>query len=120
MNGRPNKARMGLENPTAQQALGMNDDRTISGVFWSEVEEDDSGFADWEVCSSDDCFWLKNNRYRSLSEWSKADRELLDTFRPAYENDRRGPCVVSRFGLINKPCVEVSSRNCKDGLDANY
>ena len=106
MSGRPNKARMGLENPTAQQALGMNDDKTISGAFWSEVREDDNGFDDDEVCSNE-CFWPKENRYRSLPEWSKVDQELLETLRPAYENDRRGSCLISQFGLIDKPCVEV-------------
>ena len=101
---------MGLEDPTAQQALGMNDDKTISGAFWSEVGEEGAGLKDDEVCS-DECFWPKENRYRSLSEWSKADREVLETLRPAYENDRRGSCMMSQSGLIGKPCVEVCSNN---------
>lgn len=105
---KPNKAALDRDT-TVKQLMGLEEDgKTVSGPFWAALREGaDSGFGDQELCS-DDCFWPKHNRADRLSVWSDEDRKSLKMLRPAFENDRRGACMIAQTRLISKPCKEVT------------
>lgn len=116
LNGSPNK-RFGTSKPnkasldkdtTIYQLVGLEEDgKTVSGPFWAQYRNGaDSGFGDQEVCS-DECFWPKKNRVDRLTLWSDEDSKNLKMLRPAFENDKRGACMIAQTGLISKSCKEV-------------
>ena len=96
------------KDTTVKQLIGLEEDgKTVSGPFWTRWRDgSDSGFRDQEVCSPD-CFWPKKNRPDRLTTWSEEDRRNLKMLRPAFENDKRGACMIAQTGLISKPCKEV-------------
>lgn len=87
-----------------ENALGRNEDGTVSGQALLTISDLDSVFKDDEFCS-DSCFWLKANRSRSVSDFTAEDMGLLHTLLPAYRGNRRGACMLAL--AIDKPCVEV-------------
>ena len=93
---------------TLRDLLGLEEDGvTVSGSFWAQLPENaDCGFGNDETCS-DNCFWPKKNRPDRLTVWSEEDQKYLKMLRPAFENDKRGACMIAQTGLISKPCKEV-------------
>lgn len=89
-----------------QDAVGLNDDKVVSGQPWTKFKDEDSGFKDDELCS-DHCFWLKNNRSTLSSAWSEPEIQLFNTLVPVYIDIRRGPCFIAI--AVEKPCFEVYS-----------
>ena len=106
---KPNKAFFDKEIGV-KQLMGLEDDgKTVSGLFWSQLREGaDSGFGDQEVCS-EGCFWPKKDRADRLTVWTEDDLSNLKMLRSAFENDKRGACMISRARLISKPCKEVTN-----------
>ena len=104
---RPNKASLD-KDVTVQDLLGLEEDGvTVSGPFWAQLSDNaDSGFGNGEVCS-DDCFWPKKNRPDRMTVWSEEDQKQLKMLRPAFENDKRGACMIAQTGLVSKACKEV-------------
>lgn len=85
--------------------IGVNDDKTVSGLPWTIFSDHFPGFRDKEFCS-EKCFWQKANRLELVSSrWLPAEVELFDALMPAYTGSRRGPCFLAF--TIEKPCVEV-------------
>jgi len=87
-----------------EDAVGMDDDKIVSGKPWSKFKDEDAAFKDDELCS-DNCFWLKKNRSTLSLGWSEEDTELFNTIAPAYIDIRRGPCLIAF--AVEKPCYEV-------------
>ncbi|MCJ1245215.1 hypothetical protein MMC30_002416 [Trapelia coarctata] len=87
-----------------EDALGMDDEKAVSGNPWSKFKDEDAAFKDDELCS-ENCFWLKKNRSTSSSAWSEEDTELFNTIAPAYVDIRRGPCLIAF--AVEKPCYEI-------------
>ena len=102
-----NKASFGKE-VTIHHLIGLEEDRkTVSGPFWARWRDSaDHGFGDQEVCSPD-CFWPKKTRTDHSSSWSEEDERTLKMLRPAFENDKRGACIIAQTRLISKSCKEV-------------
>ena len=109
---RKNIDRIELSEPTPQDIIGKDDDGNVSGTFWAHLSEGDNVLSDQETCS-ETCFWLKSNRklQPNKSELDE-DWKVFEMLRPAYETDRRGPCMLAQSGLINKTCVQVSISCC--------
>ena len=91
------------------ELMGLKEDaKTVSGPLWANQRDGaDSGFGDQEVCSKD-CFWPKKSRADRLTVWSEEDQKNLKMLRPAFENDKRGACLIAQTGLISKSCKEVA------------
>ena len=87
-------------------ALGMDDDNSISGTPWTRFKDDVPAFKDDELCS-DTCFWSRKNRTTLTSAWSEGDTQLFHALAPAYVDIRRGSCLLAL--AIEKPCFEVRS-----------
>lgn len=87
-----------------KDAIGLNDDKSVSGTPWITFREEECGFKEDEVCS-DNCFWLKSHRSSSSSTWSTEELKLFNTLLPAYQDSRRGACMLA-LGL-EKQCNEV-------------
>ena len=85
-------------------AMGLNNDKTISGQKWCSLKNGDCGFKDDELCSAS-CFWLKSHRSNFLSNWSKADLDLFTALLPAHITNNRGSCLMAL--VIEKSCSEV-------------
>ena len=89
------------------ELLGLQDDGEVTGVPWTTFRESSTvGFSDSELCH-DDCFWARQARTTELSAWAKDDNEAFRMLRPAYEFERRGPCLMAQCGLIRKSCKEI-------------
>lgn len=94
--------------PKLEALVGLNEDKTVSGISFGLLGDGGVGFTDQDVCS-DDCFWLKTNRKQiAAKRWSEQDRVAFEALRPAYKDDLRGACMLAKSGLIDKTCTEVS------------
>ena len=85
-------------------ALGLNDDKSVTGQPLTAITDSDCAYKDDETCSKS-CFWLKCNRVVETSDWPNEDVELFLTLMPAYMSNRRGPCMLAL--ALQRPCVEV-------------
>ena len=105
---KPNKAFL-ERDVSIKYVLGLEKDgKTVSGSFWASLRDSaDTGFADNELCS-EACSWPKETRLQRSTEWSELDLKNLKMLRPAYENDKRGACMIASSKLIGKTCKEVS------------
>ncbi|MCJ1287582.1 hypothetical protein MMC26_006934 [Xylographa opegraphella] len=97
-------------------AIGINEDRSITGKPWAWFNNEESGFKDDEMCS-DKCFWLKSNRFISSSSWNDDDLKLFNTLIPAHQANRRGCCLLALS--MNKPCNEVCIWPFIENVNAN-
>ena len=103
MNG-DGSSKLEIDSSTIENALGRNEDGTVSGQALIPISDLDSAFKDDELCS-DSCFWLKANRSRPSSEFTAEEMGLLLVLLPAYKGNRRGACLLAL--AVEKPCVEV-------------
>ena len=107
LNDGTSSTRTGIIRPDTaaiNDALGQDEDGSVSGQPLIPIRGFDHAFRDDEICSKS-CFWLKSNRSMDLSEFSDQEMEDLHISLPAYYNDRRGACMLALF--IDKPCVQV-------------
>ncbi|MCJ1402180.1 hypothetical protein MMC11_005400 [Xylographa trunciseda] len=98
-----NEEHIGVTSSSLEAAVGINEDKIITGKPWAALKDEDSGFKDDELCS-DECFWLKSNRSMLSSSWADHDLKLFNTLLPGHQGNRRGSCLLA-LGL-SKPCYE--------------
>ena len=85
-------------------ALGLNDDKSVTGQPLIAIADSDYVYRDDEKCSKS-CFWLKSNRVTELPDWSDEDTQLFLTLLPAYMSNRRGACIIAL--AVENLCAEV-------------